>query len=116
MVLQEIPDFFPAPEDFWLKVVEMLQTNWAVVVPSPAGVEIVFVHDRSGIFDRIALPDASEAKRQLRINGFSRYADHARAQGYLIPPSGPYHEAAHPNGPIYSSGRFWGSACFGSDR
>lgn len=116
MAFEEVPDFAPVRDEFWLKVVGMLQTNWAVVVPGPAGVEIVFVHDQSGIFDRLALPDAGEAVRQLRLNGFSRYAENERAQGYLVPPSGPYHEAPHPNGPIYSSGRFWRSRPFAPAR
>lgn len=97
----------PTEQDFWFKPVEMLQTNWAVIRPTDAGAEIVVIHDGSGIFDRIAVPDAADAARQLRRNGFRRFAEDAEAAQFIAPPRPPYREARHPNGPIYSSGRFW---------
>jgi hypothetical protein len=95
-------------DDFWVKVIEMLLQNWAVIEPEPAGGgRVYFVSDTSGVFDEIAFPSADQAADALRRNGFSRYADSLNLQSFLRPPSGPFHRSHHPNGPIYSSGRFW---------
>jgi hypothetical protein len=95
-------------DDFWVKVVEMLQQNWAVIEPEAAGgVRVYFVSDTSGVFDEISFPCKQEATDALRRNGFSRYADSPNLQSFRRPPSAPFHRGPHPNGPIYSSGRFW---------
>ncbi|HIJ39375.1 MAG TPA: hypothetical protein HPP80_10830 [Rhodospirillaceae bacterium] len=94
--------------DFWVKVVEMLQQNWALLAPeSPPGVRVYFINDASGVFDEIAFISADEACKALGRNGFFRFVDDKEAQSILCPPSGPFHRYPHPNGPIYSSGRFW---------
>jgi hypothetical protein len=94
--------------DFWAKIVEMLQQNWAVIEPQPAeGVRAYFITDTSGVFDEIAFPSAEHAASALQRNGFRRYADSEHLKSFLRPPSAPFHRRAHPNGPIYSSGRFW---------
>lgn len=54
-----------------------------------------------------SLRDAQEA---LSTNGFSRFAGDEHLQSFLAPPLPPFHEGRHPNGKIYSSGRFWKSA------
>ena len=42
--------------DFWVKVVGMLQQNWAVIEPEKGGgARIHFISDTSGVFDEIAL-------------------------------------------------------------
>jgi hypothetical protein len=95
-------------DDFWVKVVEMLQQNWAEIEPEVAGgVLVYFISDASGVFDEIAYPSAEQAADALRRNGFSRYADSLDLQSFLRPPSAPFHRRPHPNGAIYSSGRFW---------
>jgi hypothetical protein len=95
--------------DYWVKVVEMLQQNWALIDPAAKdeGVIVYFVHDRSGVFDRLTFPSKEAAEAALRRNGFSKFGDDPRIGEFLTPPLPPFREAKHPNGPIYSSGRFW---------
>ena len=95
-------------EDFWVKVVEMLQHNWALIEPETAGgFRVYFIGDTSGVFDEIVFGSAEQAADALQRNGFRRYAGSEDVQSFLRPPSAPFHRRAHPNGPIYSSGRFW---------
>lgn len=97
-----------ASRDFWFKVVEMLQQNWALVDDGPGeGVTVHFLHDGSGVFDRMEFPNRPAAMAALRRNGFSRFADDAAAQAFIVAPTPPFLAVSHPNGPIYSSGRFW---------
>ena len=36
--------------DFWIKVVDMLQQNWAVIEPlDVGGVQVYFIGDRGGV-------------------------------------------------------------------
>ena len=97
-------------DDFWVKVVEMLQQNWALIEPVPSGgVCVYFISDTSGVFDEIAFPSEEEALSALQRNGFRRYADDQKLQSFLRPPPALFHHHSHPNGPIYSSGRYWNS-------
>ncbi len=99
-----------ASTDFWVKVVGMLQQNWALIATEEAGtVRIYFIGDTSGVFDEITLPSVQAARETLERNGFERFADNTRLQSFLRSPSAPFRRAPHPNGPIYSSGRFWRS-------
>ena len=94
--------------DYWFKVIEMLQQNWALITPNDAGgVTAHFIGDSSGVFDRLTFLNRGDAETALTRNGFRRYADDAHAQSFIRPPSPPFREQPHPNGPIYSSGRFW---------
>jgi hypothetical protein len=95
--------------DFWVKVVEMLQQNWALIEDETPGVRVYFISDASGVFGEIAFPSASSAMEALGKNGFRRFADSTDLQTFLRPPSAPFRRSVHPNGPIYSSGRFWRS-------
>ena len=96
--------------DYWFKVVDMLQHNWALIDDSAeCGVVVHFLGDTSGVFDHMSFDDANLAASQLRANGFARLADDPNAQSFLAPPQPPFSRRAHPNGPIYSSGRFWTS-------
>lgn len=95
-------------DDFWVKVVEMLQQNWALIESVPAGgVCVYFISDTSGVFDEISFSSVDEAIAALGRNGFSCYADDQKLQSFPRPPSAPFHRNAHPNGPIYSSGKHW---------
>lgn len=94
-------------DDYWFKVVEMLQQNWAIIESSQAGYIVYFIGDNSGIFDQIEFSAVAEAERQLLVNGFRRYAEDKQAQNFITPPLPPFHKSSHPNGAIYSSGRFW---------
>jgi hypothetical protein len=94
--------------DFWVKVVEMLQQNWALIEEEPAGAaRVFFVSDASGVFDEMTFLSTVAAQHALGRNGFTRFADNAHLQSFLRTPPAPYHRAMHPNGAIYSSGRFW---------
>lgn len=93
--------------DYWFKVVEMLQQNWALIEPSQAGSIVYFIDDASRIFDQMEFSEVSEAKRQLLVNGFRRYAEDNEAKDFITPPSPPFHTSTHSNGGIYSSGKFW---------
>ena len=39
--------------DFWVKVVDMLQQNWALIEPEGSKVTIYFFHDLGGVFDEL---------------------------------------------------------------
>lgn len=94
--------------DFWVKVVEMLQQNWALVdVTADGAAQVHFIDDAGTVFDTMRFPTEAAAHAALTRNGFQRFATSQRLQSFLMPPSPPFERGAHPNGPIYSSGRFW---------
>ena len=93
--------------DPWFKVVDFLQHNWAVIVNQGDSMLVVFYGDTCGVFDEIAFNSESDAVEALVRNGFAKYKDDENAQGYIGLPRGDFHEREHPNGRIYSSGRFW---------
>jgi hypothetical protein len=93
--------------DYWFKVVDMLQQNWALIERSGSGVTVYFISDTSGVFDEIPFDSAAAAEAALRLNGFRRHADDPESATFLRCPEPPFHRRPHPNGPIYSSGRFW---------
>lgn len=109
-----MPDF-PAtpftPDDpepmWWVKIVEMLQQNWALPVTLDGKHALLFVSDRSGMFDRIDFDDIWSERRALVNNGFVEFARDPGLQEFLAPPTFPLSIKPHPNGFIYSSGRFW---------
>ena len=96
--------------DFWFKVVEMLQHNWALIdrttLEGRAG-KVYFLGDEGGVFDEIDFEDERRARRGLRRNGFQRYAKDEEAQEFISPPEAPFYRREHPNGKIYSSGEYW---------
>ena len=95
--------------DYWFKIVEFLQQNWALIdeVPDGPGCTVFFFGDTSGVFDRFSFPSLAEAEQALRRNGFARLAEDKKAKQFTALPQPPFYERPHPNGPIYSSGRFW---------
>ena len=94
--------------DYWFKVVEMLQQNWALIDKmDDSQFKVYFIGDTSGVFDEMIFPSLDEAHIALRRNGFSGFADDKAAQGFIAPPEPPFYQSSHPNGLIYSSGRFW---------
>lgn len=97
-----------ASQDYWFKIVEFLQQNWAVIEPSEAGTcTVYFFGDTSGVFDEMDFDNAEAAETALRRNGFKCFDEDADAQEFIAKPQGPFERRPHPNGPIYSSGRFW---------
>ena len=93
--------------DYWFKIVEFLQQNWALIDENPDGCTVFFFGDTSGVFDRLSFPSVAEAEAALRRNGFDRFSADKKAQEFIAIPQPPFHERPHPNGPIYSSGKFW---------
>ncbi len=109
MSLRDGPKVDIKSRDYWEKVLENHQTNWALVENGPARTTVFFMHELSGVFDRLTFPSRIEAEAGLYANGFRRPEippgwPKAHPPGA---PQPPFFEDSHPNGPIYSSGRFW---------
>lgn len=96
--------------DFWFKVTGMLQQNWALIDPDPAGVIVYFLGDTSGVFDEMRFRSNEEAAHALETIGFRRLAPDVSASTNLLCPEPPFARLAHPNGPIYSSRSLWKNA------
>lgn len=94
---------------WWVKVVEYLQQNWAIIVRSDGWTVILFVNDLGGVFDWIEFADENAARSALMRNGFEEFERDASLREFLRPPERPLCIQRHPSGPIYSSGRFWKS-------
>ena len=95
-------------DDFWIKIVKMLQQNWALIEQMPeGGVRVYFIGDTSGVFDELSFSSSDDAIAALRRNGFKHFADDEELQSFLRTPEPPFHRQPYPNGPIYSSGRYW---------
>lgn len=93
--------------DYWFKIVDFLQQNWALVDEYPDGCKIFFFGDTSGVFDYLEFPSTLEADLALRRNGFGRFSQDDNARNFIKVPPPPFYEGSHPNGKIYSTGRFW---------
>jgi hypothetical protein len=97
-----------ASRDYWVKVVDMLQELWALIEPREGnGCTVYFILGDNTVFDELPFMDEKEAKASLRRNGYWVYADDKESQEFIVPPESPFFRGEHPNGPIYSSGRFW---------
>ena len=101
----DIPD--EDAKDPWFKVVEFLRQNWAVVIGQNDFSLVVFYSDTCGIFDEISFDNDTDAETALRRNGFQKYLEDDRANEFIGLPRGDFRESPHPNGKIYSSGRYW---------
>jgi len=94
--------------DYWFKIVEFLQQNWALIDETENGEHIVyFFCDTSGVFDQIEFSTLAEAEQNLIRNGFRRYSEDIESQKFIAYPNPPFLRREHPNGLIYSSGKFW---------
>ncbi len=96
-----------ASRDYWFKVVDFLQQNWALVDASDTGAVVRFFGDTSGVFDELSFPSIEDAVQALLRNGFRRFAEVPELHQVIALPQPPFVQMAHPNGPIYSSGRYW---------
>jgi len=103
--------FTAVPEEVaavpWIKVVGMLQQNWAAIVEQQGSAIVVFYNDHCEIFDEIRFDSIDEARVALLRNGFSKYHDDPKFREFIATPEGEFTEGSHPNGPIYSSGMYW---------
>lgn len=95
--------------DYWYKALENHQTNWALIESDAVGGEctVFFFHELSGVFDRLAFASTGSAESELHYNGFRRLLDDGDVPWADTAPKAPFYEDTHPNGPIYSSGRYW---------
>jgi hypothetical protein len=93
--------------DFWVKVVEMLQQNVALIEPKGSKVTIYFLHDLGAVFDELGYSSLREAQAALPLNGFRCYDEDPSYCEMFARPEPPFRREQHPNGPIYSSGEFW---------
>lgn len=93
---------------YWYKIVEFLQTNWALIDEQANGTARVwFINDNSGVFDSMFFETLEAAVDGLMNNGFDLFSENPDAAKFLTPPEGPYKREPHPNGHIYSEGKFW---------
>lgn len=99
----------PDPSVVWIKIVGMLQHNWADLQMDEAGrVTALFFDDGSHIFDRLIFPDHGDATTALKRNGFRPYANpDDRFGDFVAVPDKPLTDDPHWVRPIYSSGEFW---------
>ena len=102
-------DFGEGELRWWIKIVGMLQQNWALPLRDGDNVTVFFVDDASGVFDQLAFGTEDEMAEALERNGFAEFASTPPLQEFLHSPGFPLHEVEHINGPIYSSGQFWQS-------
>lgn len=94
--------------DYWVKVIEMLQQNWAVIEENPdKSVTVYFITDNSDVFDQLNFSSKEEAKKALWRNGFGRYEDDPSLKRIVHPPKPPYTPYWDKSRNIYSSGKFW---------
>lgn len=94
--------------EYWFKIVGFFQQNWALVdINDDSTATVYFIHDRGGVFDKMLFPSKTDAEAGLSRNGFELYAQAQEAQNFLSYPKAPFQVAQHPNGRIYSSGKFW---------
>ena len=93
--------------DYWFKVVDFLQQNWALIDEVEDGVIVWFFSDTSGVFDEMTFHSLGDAADALAGNRFQRYADQPEPGEFIRVPMPPFYRSEHPNGRIYSSGRFW---------
>lgn len=93
---------------FWVKVVDFLRMNWALIDSNKDGTcTVYFLGDTGGVFDAIHFPSIDEATNGLLRNRFFIFDDSEEAKEILTPPRPPFEWRDHPAGRIYSSGRFW---------
>ena len=92
--------------DPWIKVIEMLQENWAFIsTGSGSGCVVYFVSEDSDVFDEMHFGSLASAEQALHRNGFDRFREVEPAQGIIFPPEGPF--VRTDDRKIYSSGEFW---------
>ena len=53
--------------DYWFKIVDFLQQNWALIDPASIGCRVWFLSDTSGVFDQLDFPDIAITEGALRL-------------------------------------------------
>lgn len=94
--------------DFWIKTIDVLYQNWAILdVGVDGSVTIYFMDSAGGVFDELPMESILCATAGLTRNGFVRYADNEDLHSRVKPPVAAFHRRLHPNGRVYSSSTTW---------
>ena len=99
----------PNIDDWYVKLVEMLQQNWAIIKLGET-TQIIFVNDPGDVFDIIEVKDQETAHDKLMQNGFDKFSSPSRKryrplEEFLTPPFKVVDTGERRN--IYSSGKYW---------
>jgi hypothetical protein len=100
-------------DNYWFKIVEFLQSNWALIDRHNNKYVVYFIlqHNHydppSKVFDTLTFKTREEAEEALRNNGFGLFSEDKGFQEIEVAPPPPFVEGKHPNGNIYSSGKYW---------
>lgn len=105
--MREGDDIEIKSRDYWFKVVDFLQQNWALIDSTKDGVVVWFFGDTAGVFDELRFESEAAALKALNRNGFKRFSDDQEAQKFIAIPERSFRWRSHPSGQIYSSGRYW---------
>lgn len=74
-------------ETFWVKIVDFLQQNWALIEMIDDKVIVYFIQDASMVFDKIEFKTIEDAEKGLLKNGFKLYLDNnENFQDFIVPP------------------------------
>ena len=84
--------------DYWFKIVDYLQQNWALIDETTDGCVVFFFGDTSGVFDRLTFISVEEAETALRRNGFARFTEDKKVQEFIAIPKPPFYESVTPVG------------------
>ena len=92
---------------FWVKTIDFLINNWALLREELTQTTVYFINDRSEVFDQLQFHSVQEATEGLERNGFRKISG-TDDSFFLDIPHPPYAEGVfHMPGPVYSSGEYW---------
>ena len=99
----------PNTDDWYVKIVGMLQQNWAIIKLGEK-TQIIFVNDPGDVFDIIEVKDQETAHDKLMQNGFNKFNSPSSKrfrplEEFLTPPFKVVDTGERRN--IYSSGEYW---------
>ncbi len=118
------PVFHISNRDWWVKVLGMLQHNWALLEPHSDGTATVFffhdqgssfndtgykhhqIKDRAAICDSLDFVSVAAARRALHRNGFDRLKDYP-GPWVGCEPSGHFYDARDTEKGVYSKQGHW---------
>ena len=119
------PPLFPiTSNDWWVKVLEMLQHNWALIEERNGKFTVYFFHDlgatkgllkefkysqlrnRGAVVDSLEFDSLEDAQKALRRNDFERLEENPGPwNGYQ--PHGNFYDARNGEEGIYSKAGYW---------
>ena len=97
----------PNIDDWYVKLVEMLQQNWAIIKLGET-TQIIFVNDPGDVFDIIEVKDQETAHDKLMQNGFDKFSSPSwkRPLDEILTPPFKVVDTGERR-KIYSSGKYW---------